>query len=224
MIVTLGDLTLDILVKPDKAHAAHPNSPGSVTMSNSSLSSCIEWAYSVGPFQITGPGWLNSARFNIAAKAAESVTDDQLKLMMRSLLADRFKLEVHREEKVMTVYELVVAKSGHKMKVSETEGELSFNGTPGKPVAAVQRVAIAQMVEILSRAMRAPVIDKTGLTGKYDFTVDFSGYISKDMREDDVPALAMSALPELLGLKLESKKSPVEMLIVDHMEKVPTEN
>lgn len=88
----------------------------------------------------------------------------------------------------------------------------------------MQRVAIAQMVELLSKALRAPVIDKTGLTGKYDFTVDFSGYITKDMREEDVPGIAMSALPELLGLKLESKKSPVEMLIVDHMEKAPTEN
>src|SRR5579864_3352198 len=81
-------------------------SPGSLTMLHSSLSACIQWAYSVGEFQITGPGWLNSERFDIVAKAAEPVPDDRLKLMVQSLLAERFKLAVHREEKVMQVYEL----------------------------------------------------------------------------------------------------------------------
>src|SRR5260370_41211908 len=110
------------------------------------------------------------------------------------------------------------------MKASPTGGERSVVTTRGKPVGSVQGVSMAQVADLLSRGLRAPVLDKTGLKGKFDFTVDLSSYVTKDMHEEDLPGIAFTALQEQLGLKLESKKSPVEMLVIDHVEKVPTEN
>ena len=198
--------------------------PGSLSIRNSSLSGCIQWAYNVGPFLISGPNWLESERFDITAKAAEPADEDRLKLMMQALLAERFKLAVHREEKVMSVYEVSVGKGGPKMKESAGDGEMSLNPTMGKPIVSVQRISVPWALDMLSRGLRAPVIDKTGLKGKFDFNLDLTAYITKDMRPDDLPSIAFTVLQKELGLKLESKKAPVEMLVIDHVERTPTEN
>ena len=198
--------------------------PGSLNMRNVSLSTCIQWAYNVQEPMITGPSWMANDRYDVVAKAAEPVKEDQLKPMLQTLLAERFKLAVHREEKVMSVYVLTVGKNGHKLHQSVGEGETAIDPVKGKFVANVQRAGVGEMIALLARGMRAPIIDQTGLTGKWDFILDISGYATHPITQDDVPSLVAQILQEQLGLKLEPKKMPVEMLIVDHVERVPTEN
>jgi uncharacterized protein (TIGR03435 family) len=199
-------------------------SPDTLSMRNVSLSDCIQWAYDVTQYQIQGPGWLNADRFDVVAKAAKPAKEDEIKPMLQSLLADRFQLALHREEKVVQAYVLTVGKNGSKMHQSEGEGEPGVTPIRGKEVVGAQRVPIELMIRLLSQAMRAPVIDQTGLKGKFDFTLDLTGYITKNMQPEDGISAAFTILQEQLGLKLESKKMPVEMLIVDRVERVPTEN
>jgi uncharacterized protein (TIGR03435 family) len=199
--------------------------PGSLNMRNVSMMSAIAWAWGVPDFQVSGPAWLGSERYQIVAKAAGAAPEDQLKLMLQGLLADRFKLAVHREEKVMAMYVLTVAKGGPKFQESTTEGEPDF-GMPGRggTSATLKRIPMSQVVSLLQNVLQAPVIDETGLKGRYDATLNIGQYIRTPMQIDEMPSIVASAVQDLLGLKLESKKGPVDMVIVDRAEKVPTEN
>jgi len=203
------------------------SSPGSLTMRNVSLSSCIRWAYNVKPFQVSGPTWLESERYDVLAKAADPASTDQLRLRLQALLADRFRLTLHREEKIMPTYALVVAKNGPKFHQSDGEGKSTINGSKGG-VVTVEKTSMTQLADLLSQPLRCPITDMTGLKGVYDFTVDLTSYIPAEFKPGDPPpdivGIAMSALQDQLGLKLEAKKGPVEILIIDHAEKVPTEN
>ena len=198
--------------------------PGSLTMRNVSMSSAIRWAYDVPEFQISGPAWINAERYNIVAKAAEAAPEAQLRLMLRTLLADRFRLAVHHEEKVMPYYVLSVGKGGPKFKESETEGEMQMQVGRGNGTAIMQRVPMSQVVDLLQNVVRAPVLDETGLKGRYDATLNVGALISTPIQNDDITGTVVTALQDLLGLKLDAKKGPLDVLIVDHAEKVPTEN
>jgi uncharacterized protein (TIGR03435 family) len=205
------------------------HTPGSLTMRNVSMKSCIQWAYDVKNFQVSGPGWLETERYDVAGKAADPVPEAQLRLMLQTLLGDRFKLTLHREEKVLPVYALVVGKNGPKFKESETEGDSAFQpGKSGKLSASAVRTTMPQLADLLSGPLRLPVIDQTGLKGRYDFNVDVAEYMANEsqMKEakSDPAAIIFAVLQEQLGLKLESKKSPIQMLVIDTAEKVPTEN
>ena len=206
-------------------------SPDSVTMRNVSFRSCIQWAYHVMDYQVTGPDWLATERYDIAAKSAATVSEDQLRQMLQGLLAERFKLAFHRQTKELPAYVLLVAKGGPKFKESQTEGEANIDPQPNRMAVVVQRTPVSQLVEGLSNILRAPVLDQTGLKGKYDVTINIAKYIP-DMTEkraegapplDPIPIL-MTGLQEELGLRLESRKMPLDLLIVDRAEKVPTEN
>jgi uncharacterized protein (TIGR03435 family) len=212
-------------------------SPDSVTMRNVSFRSSIRWAYHVMDYQINGPDWLGNERYDIAAKSAAPVTEDQLRVMLQGLLADRFKLTLHRVTKELPAYVLVVAKNGPKFKESTEDGEMSVRPDQGRLQVTVQRAPVSQLVDGLSQMLRAPIIDQTGLKGKYDVTIDVAKYIPdmeaarKSAAEggagaaalDPVPII-MNGLQEELGLKLESRKVPLDLLIIDRAEKVPTEN
>ena len=209
-------------------------SPDSVTLRNASFRACIQWAYHVMDYQITGPDWMGSERYDIAAKSATNVTQDELRQMLRTLLADRFKLSLHRQTKELPAYVLTIAKGGPKFKESQTDGEPSMDPQPNRMVVAVQRTPISQLTEGLANVLRAPVIDETGLKGKYDVVLNLAKYLP-EMNEihatpggpppiDQIIPILLNGLQEELGLKLESRKSPLDMLIVDHAEKEPTEN
>lgn len=207
-------------------------SPDSVTMRNVSFRSCIQWAYHVMDYQITGPDWLAGERYDIAAKSADAVPEDQLRRMLQTLLAERFKLALHRQTKDLPAYVLLVAKGGPKFKESETEGEPSVDPQLNRMAVVIQRTPLSQLVDVLSNILRAPVLDETGLKGKYDVTLDVAQYLPEIGEGrggggrapiDPIPII-MTGLQEELGLKLESRKMPLDLLIVDHAEKVPTEN
>jgi uncharacterized protein (TIGR03435 family) len=198
--------------------------PGSLTMRNVNMVSAIGWAYGVEQYEVSGPGWMRIERYDIVAKAAAPAPEDQLRLMLQTLLANRFQLALHREEKAMPTYILTVAKGGPKFHESTTEGQPEFQAVPNRMSAVAQRFPVSQLVVMLQRILQAPVVDKTGLKGRYDISVNLAQYVSTPIQRDDVASVVVGAVQDLLGLKMEEKKAPVDMVIVDHAERVPTEN
>jgi uncharacterized protein (TIGR03435 family) len=208
--------------------------PGSLTMRNVTLRTCIRWAYGVGEYQVNGPNWINSERYEIIAKAAGPAPDSELRLMLQALLAERFQLKLHHDSKTLSVYVLTVVKGGPRFQESTGEGEASIQQGKKGPIFGVtgQHIPLSQVTDMLSRILQAPVLDQTGLTGKYDMTIDPSAYITHD--EAGQPKMAggmeemmnalFTGLKDQLGLKLDAKKEAMEMFIVDSAQRVPSEN
>jgi uncharacterized protein (TIGR03435 family) len=201
--------------------------PASLTMKNIHLIGCIRWAYNVSEMQVSGPDWLNEGTFDIFAKSAGEVKVAELREMLKTLLADRFKLRAHSEMKEMPALVVTVAKNGHKMKPVDVEGSPSFK--TGDMNLTGQGATVGQLTEFISKAIHVPMIDQTGLTGRYNYFLDIKSYVTEEMRKSNGPppeanTIIATAMQEQLGLKVEAKKTPIEMVIVDHMEKTPTEN
>jgi bla regulator protein BlaR1 len=249
-------------IKPDKSGTGMTTlrtTPVGFSASNISLKALIQQAYGVEENQILGaPSWLGSERYDIEAKVASSDTDalhdlnpDQRRIMLQPLLADRFQLKVHTELKDLPVLALVVAKGGpklHEAKPGDTypNGLKGFDG-PGGPGMMLMRPGqlTAQGVDLwfvakqLSQQLGRTVQDKTGLTGKYDFTLQWKPDRDPSpmpgappageqgpgatLSTDSSEASIFTAVQEQLGLKLESRKAPVEVLVIDHVE-APSEN
>jgi uncharacterized protein (TIGR03435 family) len=140
--------------------------------------------------------------------------------MLQTLLASRFKLALHRENKELSVYALVVAKNGQKLTNAKDEGGPDIRVSDGSFI--FQNVSMPDFAEKLSdlRTIDRPVVDRTGIQGVFDITLKSA---ASAMLEDDGPSV-FTLIQDQLGLKLEAKKAPVEILIIDHAEKVPTEN
>jgi uncharacterized protein (TIGR03435 family) len=198
--------------------------PGSLNIRSGTLKTCIAWAYHVFEYQVTAPDWAGSDRYDIVAKAAGPAAEPELRLMLQALLADRFHLTFHRQTKEMSAYLLVVGKNGPKFEESKSEGESDIQPDQKTMSIMVHRVPIAQLVEVLSKVFQMPVVDTTGLTKRYDVTINVAKYIQQSGDRPDPLSIIQMGLQEELGLKLESKKVPLDLLIVDHAEKVPTEN
>jgi uncharacterized protein (TIGR03435 family) len=198
------------------------SSPAGVTMRHASLASCIKWAYQLNDFQISGPAWLSSAKFDILAKTATPTPEDHLRLMFQSLLAERFGLVFHRDKKEAETYVLLLAKGGPKFHESKSEGLSTM--TPGGFGFTARRTSTAQLIEYLEIPLRRPVFDLTGLSGLYDFALDLTVYAGRDGQADDIASLVITAVQEQLGLKLEARKGPVEVFRIDHVEKTPSGN
>ena len=200
--------------------------PGSLIMSNVRFVTAVRWAYHVFDYQVSGPGWIGDERFNISAKAASPVGEIELRRMLGALLAERFQLAIHRETKEMQAYVVTVGRNGHKMQQSATTGAMSVkqNGM----VATVERADLDEIAAMASQPLRAPVINATGLTGLWDFKVDIAPYLTPEVTSarnpTDLIGVGITAVQEQLGLRVESKKVPVEMIVIDRAEKVPTEN
>jgi uncharacterized protein (TIGR03435 family) len=199
-------------------------SPGSLSMRNVSLTSAIKYAYRVMDYQVSGPAWLGSERYDIVAKASGPAPESELRAMLQSLLAERFKLAFHRETKEMPVYVLLEAKGGNKLHESASEGPPSFKG--GKLAMTAKNATLAGLCDLVSGPLQRPVVDMTGLKKQYDFTLDVTGAINPEAPTgmDEVITILMKLVQEQLGLKLEPRKAPVELLIIDRAEKTPTEN
>jgi uncharacterized protein (TIGR03435 family) len=204
---------------------------GTVTLANTTLSECIRYAY--GPAsedQISGPDWIRDRelRFDIIAKAPPETPADQLLLMMRSLLAERFHLVLHTEQKPVAHLELSLAKTAPKLHESKEEGDSVLRGY-GRGLLYYDRLDFHALVMLMSRQLRQPVIDKTGITGRYDVKLEWT---PDELQPATDPANApvrpdisiYTAVREQLGLQLETKKTHIEVLVVDHADKVPTPN
>lgn len=243
---------------------------GAVNLHGITLKALVQQAYDVRDFQVSGgPGWIGADKYDITAKAenasGETPPDprqlseeqrktfqEQTRLRLQALLADRFQLKIHRETKELPVYALVVAKNGPKLKENPGEnpglGKGMMRMSPGQLVG--QQVGMAFLVQSLAQMVSRTVLDQTGLRGIYDFELNFAsdqgrgavfgggpgdgpppppppgagpGLIKEPPPADPNGPTIFTALQEQLGLKLESHKGPVEIIVIDHVEK-PSEN
>ena len=242
-------------------------SPGQYTCSNATLNMMVLQAFGLKPYQLSS-ALTDGAKFDVAAKIPPGATKEQVRTMLQSLLAERFKLAYHYEKKEMQVYDLVVGKGGVKMKESPPEPPPAADGAPSAPPPppgrmttgpdglpvfptrrnmasmymgrdGVRRITVTdatmeRVVSTLSSQLGQPVTDSTGLKGTYDFTLTFAADTAAlststpdgaapGATEIDAPPILV-AVQEQLGLKLEAKKGPVDVLVIDHAEKMPTEN
>jgi len=171
-----------------------------------------------------GPDWIDSQRFDIAAKADSTgggITPDQWKQMVRALLEDRFKLVLHRETKETPVYALVGGKTPSGLQPSKDGEESAF--TPGDRGQMIfQRMPVVALVNTLANILHEPVVDSTGIDGVFDFTLDPMQFAtnSGDGRPPDAfPDLVLTAIREQLGFRRERRTAPLEITIIDHAEK-----
>jgi uncharacterized protein (TIGR03435 family) len=232
-----------------------------------SLKDYLAMAYRMKNYQISGPDWMASDRFDINAKLPDGATRQEVPDMLKTLLDTRFRITLHRETKPLAVYALTVAKGG--MKVSPVvEGESDAEPDPsgidvkvtgsregvslnlgkgssfgfGNNQLRAKRITMTGLADMLARFMDRPVLDMTDLKGSYDFTLDIAPEDYRTMMIRSAITAGVQLPPEALrllenasdtslyaalqsvGLKLEPRKAPVEVLVIDHAEKLPTEN
>ncbi|GGA77842.1 hypothetical protein GCM10011507_31360 [Edaphobacter acidisoli] len=190
----------------------------------------ISLMYKVPMRQITGaPDWLSTDGYDVEAKADQPYSKDDLQVMFQNLLADRFNLKFHKEIKEGPVYALTVDKSGSKMKVDESKQDFSIPmNYNADGVAVGKRVNMQYFCWWLGRVLHEderPVIDRTGLTQYYDFTLSFAPVLPLNVSQEklsdrslDRPSI-FDALKQQLGLKLEAEKGPVVYYVIDHVER-----
>ena len=256
-----------------------------------SLAELIPMAYRVKSYQVSGPGWMPQQRFDIKAKMPEGATREQVPEMLQALLAERFKLTIHRETKEHSIYALVVGKKGPKLKESapdpapvkteadsgspadgnaqvksedrpmsiKTDGKATVisgggqkgqmrisRGSDGGMRLESSRMTLASLAEALSRFVDRPVVDMTELKGDYEVALDISledlrsaaraagavlpgpgggepGKAPLDTASDPAGNSIFESVQQL-GLKLEARKGPIEVIVIDHVEKIPTDN
>lgn len=220
--------------------------PGQMDFWNISIADLIQNAYNVKNFQVSGPDWLWSERFDITAKVPSGATKDEGRVMIQNMLAQRFKLVLHRTTKEGSIYSLVVAKGGPKLKEAEagptvTPKRMMMMDGSGLLKMDLKGATVATLVDMLGMQVDRPVRDATGLSGTYDIAMEFApdpaimamkmggigqpppGQAGNGPDLNGAPMI-FSALTDQLGLKLEPMKGPVEHLVIESVEKTPTEN
>ncbi len=240
--------------------------PDLFTCENCSLTSLVSMAYDLPQYRVTAPDWMPVTTFLLSAKVPVGATKEQFRVMIQNMLAERFKMVVHRDKKEMQLYELVVAKGGPKLKPSpgepppkdaDPEGDrkrasepmkLAADGYPalsegtsmaimnGRARLMYPRETIESFAQMVSYQIGRPVTDATGLAGKFDISLfwDAGGSRRAPTPDGNTPLAGTSdpdagptifeAIQSQLGLKLEQKRGPVDIVVVDHAERVPTEN
>ncbi len=204
-------------------------SPERIRFTYASLKNLIQVAYNVrSSHHIEAPAWMASATFDVVANVPPGATREQANLMLQNLLADRFQLKVHRSTRELPVFALVVARNGPKLKVSVDDPDAPKpRGTlwsSGRKRFEFDSWTMASFARTLESDVDRPVIDMTGLKGAYDIRLEFAETKSAFGSPDPQAPELFTALTEQLGLKLESRKSPVVLLVVDSALRQPTEN
>jgi bla regulator protein blaR1 len=237
--------------------------PGLITWSYSTLRALLMTAYDIKTYQVSGPDWLNTERYDIVAKVPPGATKEQVNVMWQKLLAERFGVVLHHESKEFQVEELVVDKGGSKLKETawdpasplppgppqrDNHGGLASPGqvntiSPRENGARVHTVAkaqpISQLTATFTNVLNRPVLDKTGLAGKYDYTLDYviEGFAFPLAPSGQGPGPAAApgnagepgpdlaaAIQQQLGLKLVRSKAMLDVIVIDKAEKMPTPN
>jgi uncharacterized protein (TIGR03435 family) len=214
-------------IKPSKAtdnSSSSRSRNGRIDMVNVSLKQILQFAFDIQDHQLVAPAWVADVRYDVDAKAETKVEGKQLLAMLQTLLAERCKLVFHRESKPMSGYALTVAKGGLKIKPAAGEGSsMSTNNTK----LTATHVDMKRLSVWLGRLLNQPVMNETGVTDSFDFELEFQSPRPQrpDAASENEPSLAtiFTALQEKLGLKLESRKVPVEIIVVDNIER-PSDN
>jgi len=200
--------------------------PGRISYTRATLKDLLTHAYGLVDYQqISGPGWLGEDEYDVVAKMPPDTNKEQFQSMLQNLLAERFKLTLHHETRNFPVYELVVGKSGPKLK----ESVVTENGDPpsmsmsydanGQAHLKARQQSPSALATMLHRTAGRLVFDKTGLTGKYDFTLEFA--FRPGQNDDSLLLDVFGAVQQQLGLRLEDKKAPFDFLVIEHAEKSP---
>ena len=210
-------------------------SPGSLTFRNVNLTMIAAWAYDLQWPQILGPAGMDSQRYDILAKSGRPASDAEMRPMLQALLAERFKLVAHRDTRQLEVLALLVPKGGHKMTESKLEGPTRNRQDPDRG-AVVEGALLAEVANEMARETAVPIVDMTGLKGRFDFTFNVQKYVaavrSRVMADPqhapgdaELKVIIMQdTLAGELGLRLEPRRAPVDVLVIDHVEKSPSEN
>jgi uncharacterized protein (TIGR03435 family) len=215
--------------------------PGTIIFTNIDLFSLVTMAYGINAYQLVGPDWLNTTLFDITAKVPPGTTREQYRLMLQNLLAERFMLAVHRDKKEGQAFDLVVAKSGPKLKESAPgsvavadDGSLQPAPTAPSPPQGYHgplamicpNCSIEQLAARLSGLMGQPVANSTGLHGAYDIRLRYSlaGLEAGEPAAAEIPNTIFDAVQEQLGLKFVPKKASIDLLVIDRIAKAPREN
>jgi uncharacterized protein (TIGR03435 family) len=200
----------------------------SLTVDGLNLAQMVAMAYHVRAEELSlapslgNAGWIRSERYDISAKVAgaeplaEPLTRQQSDQLFQQLLAHRFGVQLHHEQKQMTVYSLEIGKNGPKLSPGGTAGPYLSRPAPGKLVG--QKASMGSLAFSLTGALGRPVIDNTGLTGGFDFTLTWTPD-TPDSPADAFGVSLFSALQDQLGLKVESKKAPTDTIVVDQAQK-----
>ncbi len=226
---------------PGSTGLARSEEPGRIAYTGISLRLVLMRAYNVKGYQIVGPSWMDTERYDIVANLPEGASKDQIPLMLQNLMVERFQMTVRRETRELPVYALVVGKNGPNLKKTDKPDDgISFS-TGGH----LEARSVAALVNMLSSFMDRPVLDMTGIQGNFDITLDVSmedliglrrlmstagaqpggGAASGDgPAPESAPQASIFTAIQQLGLKLESRKEPIEVVVIDKAEKVPTEN
>ena len=218
-----------------------------------SVKQLILRAYGLWASQLSGPVWMDAARFDVSAKLPPNAKPEQLPEMLQHMLADRFGLKIHRETKIMPVFSLETAKGGARMKRGPDDDPLAISPGGKTEAARIERTGLmldriwgmgedlglrmlptngnlrieftkmpmAALTQILASYLRAPVVDETGLAGNYQAVLEFS---VAEMERDEAPPNSLLAAVERLGLRLERRKAPVEIFVVDNVVRTPVAN
>ena len=228
--------------------------PTRAVFNNLDLINLVTLAFATDDNLVTAPDWARSERFIIEARVPEGATREQFFAMLKSLLIERFHLTFHYEKKEVAMYDLVVAKNGPKFKETTPAAEsarpdgpaqrqrtgpleVDQDGFPilpgGRGMASARGHArvhqpeetMDQLAQMISGQVKSPVTNATALAGKFDISLY---WVSRNLRaatgDDDAGPSIFEALQEQLGLRLQAKKGMVDFLVVDHMDKTPTEN
>jgi uncharacterized protein (TIGR03435 family) len=193
--------------------------PGRMEARNVTLRRLIRGAYNLPEAQVFGgPPWVSEVRYNIDAKANGPAGDDDLMLMLQSLLAERFQLKIHRETRQLNGYALVIGKSGFKGERAPDAGECSGNANTGGAVSHITATScpVSEVARKLAECLHQPVADATGIAGLFNFSLDWS---PDDIRAKAADAAAAPSLDDVLnrkfGLKLEARKVPMAVIVID---------
>lgn len=227
-----------------------------LTVRGTSLWMCIRWGWNLESFQISGPDWLQTAPlYDIVATSAGPVTREKMRTMLRTLLGERFGMKSHTEKKEMRVMALVIAKGGPKLRPSSDrfdaalgpEAPFQFLGfdsgthmqrtagdRPGRLRDSYTNMSMRELASVVALAAsktpleQVPVIDATGLSGRYDFTLTFDlpagGEGGERPTSDEILAERRAVLQREAGLTLEARKARVEVLVIDHVNRTPASN
>jgi len=187
-----------------------------------SLTRLIVMAFGVKTFQVSGPDWLRSTKFDVSAILPASTTKEEIQIMWQKLLSDRFRLELHHDERQTTVFDLVVAKGGAKLKLA---GQATTSNPP--PVPGVQHVFMRRgtmddLANFLAELLEGPVLNRTALADEYEIRLGWTPESSAAV-DPNGPTL-VQAVEDELGLRLMPRKGTGDFLLIDHIDRVPTDN
>jgi len=210
-----------------------PRPGGRLEAVNNTFANVINNAYGISGYQLVGaPNWVNSESYDIEARGPVTAREKDIMLMLQTLLVDRLAMKAHFETREMAAYILSVAKEGAKLHLSETEDCVPRNLTrPAEPVTNVcgnslrnrngwraTHISMSGVTHLLASALQRPVIDQTGIKGTFDVQMQWSDDLTLPDNPNGPPSLT-TALRETLGLEVKSGRGPVEVLVIDHIEK-----